>query len=846
MSEISTFGTVLKKFQSDAVENGTAIFKLCLSELAKIRHTANYERNKRLIVADIGSILFEAPTGTGKTLMAGHVAENISQLHNTINAAKVLWFWIAPFAGLIDQAIKTIRTEFVTLRPKDLTSGRSLDDLKSGDIFVTTWQSVAVANESSRKARMNTETMPSIDGLVAYARAEGFVIGVIIDEAHHTFRGQNQAFAFYRDVLSPELTILATATPRDKDIDVFTKAGGITNLRRITVSRQDAIDQRLIKEGIKAAIFKAPTDVESFINFKMTALKQGVATHNRLKQLLSEMGANVTPLLLIQVDSAEGSVEEATRWLKELGFRTEGENKLIRSHTADEPDPYLSTIAADESVEVLIFKLAVATGFDAPRAFTLVSFRPSRDEDFGVQIVGRILRVDRRLQIVDNLPSVLNHGYVFLSDNTSQTGLTSAAQRINSVKTELASVTSNIVVVSVGDSEPSAQITLNGQTSFLDTHGDIATPSQINDSFVDSVNTEADDVRVQSPKLQDTLFESWDLAPSPSSREGVVSQKRTKTDSDYIYNLNTELGAPTSFRKAILSLDGANIVADIVSRFRFDDDALLVAQQGATKILMEGQEIFGNRKDRPEEIRADLAQNVIDARAQLTLFNSDENDMVDFRALHEALSKQLRKELEHKGIEHLFDTPQKIRDGLHKILALRPAQLKRAISEATTVHTKTEEAEPIPLSLSSKEPLDPSRLNLYGVYPADLNSWERPYAEYLDSTFDIVLWWHRNQPQKPWAVCMPLPGQPKFYPDFIVGVKDRKNGKGILLMETKRDINDQAGNAKIKAQAEHPDYGQVLMIYWEDKRVWRVVEYDPKTDTNFLDRALRPELFASY
>lgn len=846
MSNVSTFGTVLKEFQSKAVGNGTDIFKLCLSELAKIRQTTNYESNKKLLVADIGAILFEAPTGTGKTLMAGHVAENISQLHNTTNAPKVLWFWIAPFAGLIDQAVKTIRTEFVTLRPKDLTSGRAPGDLKSGDIFVTTWQSVAVANESSRKARMNTETMPSIDAFIAYARAQGFVIGVIIDEAHHTFRGQNQAFAFYRDILSPELTILATATPRDKDIDAFIKAGGITNLRRITVSRQDAIDERLIKEGIKAAIFKAPTDVASFINFKLTALKQGVATHNRLKQLLNEIGSSVTPLLLVQVDSSEGSVEEATQWLKEMGFRSEGEEKLIRSHTADEPDPYLSTIAADESVEVLIFKLAVATGFDAPRAFTLISFRPSRDEDFGVQIVGRILRVDRRLQTVTNLPTVLNHGYVFLSDNSSQTGLSSAAQRINSVKTELASITSNVVVVSVGDNEPSAQITKHGQTSFLNTQGNIASSVPHNDTSTDSTQVETEEITIQSPNLQDTLFESWELTPSPNQADGDTRKTKATTDSSYSYPLNTELGAPTSFRKAILSLESANIVADIVSRFRFDDDVLLVAQQSATKILMEGQEIFGNRKDRPEEIRADLAQNVIDARAQLTLFSSDENDMVDFRALHEALSKQLRKELENKGIDHLFDTNQKIRDGLHKILALRPVQLKRAISEATAIHTKTEEAEPIPLKVTSKEPLDPSRLNLYGIYPADLNTWERPYAEYLDSTIDTVLWWHRNQPLKPWAVCMPLPGQPKFYPDFIVGIKDRKLGKGILLMETKRDINDQAGNAKIKAQAEHPDYGNVLMIYWEDKRVWRVVEYDPKTDKNFLDRALRSELFASY
>ncbi|MEI2623657.1 MAG: hypothetical protein V9G23_06975 [Giesbergeria sp.] len=34
------------------------------------------------------------------------------------------------------------------------------------------------------------------------------------------------------------------------------------------------------------------------------------------------------------------------------------------------------------SKEVLIFKVAVALGFDAPRAFTLVSMRGAKDTDF--------------------------------------------------------------------------------------------------------------------------------------------------------------------------------------------------------------------------------------------------------------------------------------------------------------------------------------------------------------------------------------------------------------------------------------------------------------------------------
>ena len=95
-------------------------------------------------------------------------------------------------------------------------------------------------------------------------------------------------------------------------------------------------------------------------------------------------------------------------------------------------------------------------------------------------------------------------------------------------------------------------------------------------------------------------------------------------------------------------------------------------------------------------------------------------------------------------------------------------------------------------------------------------------------------------------MSIPLPGQPNFYPDFVVGIRDRKQGKGILLIETKRDLNDQRGNAVTKAQALHPEYRKVMMVYWEEQREWRVVEYDPAADKNLLDRLLRPELMAVY
>ena len=847
MSAIKTFGTVLKRFQQDAVNNGTDILQACLSELSKVRGTAAFAANRKIIISDVGAILIEAPTGVGKTLIAGHIAEGISHLYNTDGLPRVIWFWFAPFESLVDQAIRVIRSEFDTLRTKNPSIDRNPTDLKSGDVFVTTWASVAVASDVKRKTRTHTETMPSIDGLVDYARSQGFAIGAVVDEAHHTFRSTTQAFSFYADVLSPDLTILATATPRDKDVAAFTEAAGISNLRRMTVSREQAVECHLIKVGIKAAIFKAPTDVENLINFKKTALKQGVSTHRKLKQMLADAGLPVVPLLLVQVDSHPGSIEEASEWLKGLGFRTDGDSELIRSHTSLEPDLCLSTIAADETVEVLIFKMAVAIGFDAPRAFTLVSFRPSRDPDFGIQIVGRILRVDRRLQVVKDLPPALNYGYVFLSDNTGQTGLTSAAQRINAVKTELASVTPNVGVVTIGEEEPVAQATKHGQTTFLTIAGCVGSELMKDSSFNADDKSSSTLVGSSNQGLQDALFDAWGVAPESLTAVSALKPGTSQATGEFNYPLRRELNAPSVFRRAILSLESADIVSDIVNRFRFDDDSLLVAQQSSTKTIQEVIEIFGNIKERSEEIRGDLAQKEIDARAQQTLFKADDYEAIDYRDLHEALTAQFLKELERKGIDHNCDSVEKVRSGLHKILVLRPLQLKRAISESVAKYITTEDAAELPLNFSSYIQLDPSRLNIYGVFHDDLNSWERPFAEYLDNDLTgSVLWWHRNPPRKPFSVSMPLPGQPDFYPDFVVGVHARTQGNGILLIETKRVINDQERNALVKAQAEHPDYGKVMMLYWEEKREWQVVEYDAKFDKNYLDRALRPELLVTY
>lgn len=822
-----------KLFQQTAIDSAVNVFNSCLTELAKIRGTAQEQASRQLIIANRGCVLFEAPTGTGKTLMAGNTIEQLSLNH------KIIWFWFAPFGGLIEQTAKTIRSEFHNLQTKNPSDDRDMETLSSGDVFITTWASVAVVNTESRKLRKDSETQLSFDAMIELAKSLGFHIGVVIDESHHSFRGQSQAFKFYREILAPDLTILSSATPKDHDVEDFVIKNKIKHLNRISISRQSGIKAGLIKEGVKVAVFKAPQpEIEELVNFQKTALKYGVRAHNQIKTLLVEAGQTVTPLLLVQADS-QNSVSTVVDWLYDLGFTQE----QVRSHTAKEPDPHLLAIAADENVEVLVFIMAVATGFDVPRAFTLVSMKTSRDPDFGIQIVGRIMRVDRRLQTVNDLPEALQNAYVFLSDIESQAGLSTAAQRINTIKDDLAVISDNVRVIIIGNEEPSAtEADKHGQFSFIP------------ENNYPTSNPEAKGIGSQAVPAtfgQQALFELGLVNPPQQTLviSTTVPLVATPKPGIYRYPLRADISFPKQFKKAIVSADHANLLAEVVSLFRFDDTIITVAMQSAAKIFMEQVEIFGQNSEIPEEIQAILAQNEIDRHAQLSLSFANKDGMIDIRQLFLTLEKQLDKEFKDRGWSHM-DSPAALESAMNKILALRPAMLRDAVIEATKRHIEVIDAELLPVEVVSGIPLQPSRFNIYKVYPSDLNTWELPFAKELDrDTTGRVLWWHRNIPKKPYSVGIPLPGQPKqsyYWPDFIVGINGRSRGNGILLVETKRVLNDQEGNAHAKSKVEHPEYKKPMMLYWEKEERWMVVEYDPIHDKNELDRVWKAELMVGW
>lgn len=792
----------LKRFQEDAVQSGVDVF----SYTKELLDAANDPVSRATAIHQHGYLLIEAPTGAGKTLIAGHIVERLSHVE------EVVWFWFAPFRGVVDQTAAFLREQYAGLRLRTLSEDRMPGGSRRGDVFVTTWQTVATRVKDKRNVRRNGEQNPSVDELIIELRSLGLRIGVVVDEAHHSFHGETQASEFFRGVLQPEYTILITATPDDADLADLQKRAQLGELNRITISRADAVRDGLVKEGIKCVAWKADEEREALIDFEMTALAEGRRLHQMLKAALAEQQIALTPLMLVQVDSTTKSVERAKEKLLKLGFT----DAQVAVHTAKEPDPGLLALANDETREVLIFKMAVALGFDAPRAWTLVSMRATKDPDFGVQLVGRILRVHRRLQ-GRKMPDLLKYGYVLLADAAGQGGIDIAGQRINQLQTAYAKVSPTTVIVQVGG-RPSVQVVgADGVGDFFP----VPPPGAMPTAAPGVGGPTAGHPGSQNLPIHGGGFSfplDWLLSTEGVGPAGSSAKLPTQIQSRYRYELKPN--APRRFTTQSLPEDFRATEEDCARKFMVSAQNLIDVFKGQVQVQKQTLEIFTHQWQ-TEFAFATLSPEQMAIEAQRILFKSP---VFHAKELRHALLRRLTEILQSSGFAEATDS-DRVAQFLDILLVTHPQLLIDAQKAALAEGARLEEADEIPSHLASDEPLPHSGFNVYGVLPPGMNNWERLFADFLESDMSgKLLWWHRNLPHKEWSVRLLLTSGKGFFPDFIIGIKERPKPDNALLVDTKYAF-DTAREAP-KILADHDEYGRVLIVHKTGEKRWAKVRFD--------------------
>ena len=823
--------TTPKPFQLAAVESGLQIFSECKRLLDISRDNT---ASRTAAISQHGKLLLEAPTGAGKTLIAGHIVEKFSALES------VVWFWFAPFKGVTGQTASSLRAELPGLRLRELAEDRQAADSRSGDVFVTTWQTVATKVKDSRNVHRPGESNLTIEELIAALRQKKLRIGVVVDEAHHGFfstGAETQAMKFFRETLQPEYTVLVTATPDDADIAKFEKSLGLSKLNRTTINRQEPVDEGLIKEGIKCVAYFAPPGQETLVDYEDVALREGVALHRKWKAELKKLGVDLTPLMLVQVDSKDKSVERAKERLLALGF-TETQ---IAIHTAEEPDSGLLALANDEAREVLVFKMAVALGFDAPRASTLVSMRAARDEDFGVQLVGRILRVHRKLQgraRAKTLPEILRYGYVFLADAEAQTGLDLAGQRINKLQTEYAKVSPTTAVTMLGGKPHVQVVGADGQIRLIPLTPPASWP--VSEATGESVARPVGDYSGFALELLTGGYAPQDLLPAEFKPTLPVGNAPViRTSRGYSYAIRPDV--PRRFKTQVVSPDNEVTEEDCAQKFMLSSGEILRAIAAKVQVQRRTLEVFTH------QIEMDFTNAVMDAdhAAKIAFKVLTKNESFDARELRRSLLRKLKATLKELALDQADDDEQ-VGHMLNVILCARPELLYQAQKVALATHCQVEQTEEgLPAALENDSPLPTSRLNVYRIMPPGLNSWERPFAELLDhDSQKIVRWWHRNPPLKPWSVSVVLDDGRNFYPDFVIGIEGRKCDDGGLLADPKFAF--EITQEQPKTYAEHPIYGRVLILSLQGGAQWMTVRYDERQRKAVLDQEFRLADAAGY
>jgi type III restriction enzyme len=346
--------------------------------------------------------VFKAPTGSGKTLM---VAEFLKRLVIQRSDNKELSFiWIS-VNQLHDQSKNSLEKYYSNSRILKCSNFEDLEDKKIGknEILFFNWQSI---NKKDNIYIRENEEDNNLSAIIAETKAEGREIVLIIDESHHTAKAEKSKEVI--EAINPKVTLEVSATPQIKDVS-----------RIVEVDFQEVKKEGMIKNEIainpeidKYKIYGKSTD-DIVIS---CALKK----REELKKYYHEEKANINPLMLIQLpDKKRGVIDRKEDIIKILNdkFKINITNRKLAIYLSDKDSKVnLENVTkSDNETEVLIFKQAIALGWDCPRASILVLFRDWKSIIFSIQTIGRIMRMPE-FKHYDN--EELNKGYVFtnLSD----------------------------------------------------------------------------------------------------------------------------------------------------------------------------------------------------------------------------------------------------------------------------------------------------------------------------------------------------------------------------------------------------------------------------------------------
>jgi len=369
--------------------------------LEKAKKLLGYSGEKKLV--------FKAPTGSGKTIV---MAEFLKQLIKDPELRQPLAFiWTAP-RHLHEQSRDKLENYFKNTRILKCSFFEDLEDRKidENEILFFNWESM---NKADNIYIRENEQDLNLSKVLETTREENRKIVLIIDESH--FSADAPAANRLKNDIDADLTIEVSATPvleGDETVSVHiedVKAEGM--IKKAVVLNED-FKNKLEKGKIKTELGEGSEEI---------VIKEALKKREELLKAYKKEKTDINPLILIQLPDRIGSLEDTMkekiiRILKDK-YRIGTENGKLAIWLSGEHINKENVEKQDNEVEILIFKQAIALGWDCPRAQILVLFREWHSPIFSIQTVGRIMRMPEPDKGHYQRHPALNLAYVYTNLN---------------------------------------------------------------------------------------------------------------------------------------------------------------------------------------------------------------------------------------------------------------------------------------------------------------------------------------------------------------------------------------------------------------------------------------------
>ena len=387
---------ILKEFQIDAI-----------NETAEYIRDFLIKKEQGKASSKVSDVVLKSPTGSGKTIMAAEILRNLADF---FEAHHYVIIWAAP-NKLHEQSLNKLSdrlqdTEYQLINVDSMGSGA----LTRNTVLFTNWEKLFKQDkdgEWANKVVRKGEDGKNLQDVLDATRAAGLGVILIVDESHQTFYGPNSQ-ALVHEVIKPDLVFEISATPK------AVSTGGDYHMTEVDFA--DVIESELIKKEVylNNEIAKNINDSSNSVE---VVIKAALDKRDELAKIYQEQGININPLLLIQLPNTSKETMSALdlqdkdiieNILTSRGLRYS--NGELAIWLSDDKKNLENIVKPTSQVKVLIFKQAIALGWDCPRAQVMAMLRDTKSEVFRIQTVGRILRMPEAKHYAED---ALNKAYVY-------------------------------------------------------------------------------------------------------------------------------------------------------------------------------------------------------------------------------------------------------------------------------------------------------------------------------------------------------------------------------------------------------------------------------------------------